>query len=544
MIVNMITTDDWRSCFPFPTMRKMQEDAINFALDAFIDKDKKFVVLEMGVGCGKSAVGVCIANYIASQQTNPLGSYVLTTQKILQEQYIKDFGPSSRFEKLRSLKSSANYNCTHYPGRTCAESKRTLSVAGEALKGSEFHQHCSGLKCPYTYAKKQFAASKVSLTNFSFFLASAMYTDFITKRDLLVIDESHNTDVEVRKFVQSTFSEQYSKKLNVSYDHTDDQQDAFTWVKEKFYPAMCKRKNELTIKVQEEIDKKNDVSDATSREFEAIDKHLCKLNRFLSEYVESNWVLTALDDKGKRSLEFRPIDVSQHCEDMLYEHAEKVLFMSATIVDIDIFCRNNGLKRSDVAYLSIPSPFDPKNRPVHYTPVGSMAKVAIDATMPKIAEAVKYILEAHKSDKGIIHATTFRIANYIKNNVKSSRLLIHTSEDRDEVLQKHISSNKPTVLISPSMSEGVDLYDDLSRFQILCKIPYPFLGDSLVVKRMNNDKRWYEFETCKTIIQSLGRSVRNENDHAVTYILDSGFERFYNNTKSMFPVEFEQMLVM
>ena len=30
------------------------------------------------------------------------------------------------------------------------------------------------------------------------------------------------------------------------------------------------------------------------------------------------------------------------------------------------------------------------------------------------------------------------------------------------------------------MAEGVDLKGDSSRFQIICKIPYPYLGDKLV----------------------------------------------------------------
>ena len=64
------------------------------------------------------------------------------------------------------------------------------------------------------------------------------------------------------------------------------------------------------------------------------------------------------------------------------------------------------------------------------------------------------------------------------------------------------------------MEEGVDLKDDKSRFQIICKIPYPYLGDELVVQRMKKWNWWYSFETVKTIVQSIGRSIRSETDHA------------------------------
>jgi Rad3-related DNA helicase len=93
------------------------------------------------------------------------------------------------------------------------------------------------------------------------------------------------------------------------------------------------------------------------------------------------------------------------------------------------------------------------------------------------------------------------------------------------------------------MMEGVDLADDASRFQILCKVPFPYLGDEVVKKRMSRDRSWYTYQTVKSIVQSMGRSIRNETDHAVSYILDADWERFYNMNKKMFPEEFTKALV-
>jgi len=95
-------------------------------------------------------------------------------------------------------------------------------------------------------------------------------------------------------------------------------------------------------------------------------------------------------------------------------------------------------------------------------------------------------------------------------------------------------------LISPSMTEGIDLEGNASRFQVICKVPYPYLGDKLVKKRMNKWKWWYPFQTSKTVIQSMGRSVRSSTDTAVTYILDSDWERFYARNKQLFPSDFHE----
>ena len=107
----------------------------------------------------------------------------------------------------------------------------------------------------------------------------------------------------------------------------------------------------------------------------------------------------------------------------------------------------------------------------------------------------------------------------------------------------HINGKKPTVLLSPSMTEGVDLKGDASRFQIICKVPYPYLGDKLIRKRMNKWKWWYPLQTLKVIIQSVGRSVRSKDDQAITYILDSDWDRFYSRNSGLFPADFRNSIL-
>ncbi len=134
----------------------------------------------------------------------------------------------------------------------------------------------------------------------------------------------------------------------------------------------------------------------------------------------------------------------------------------------------------------------------------------------------------------------YRIAKHIVENVKSDRLLIHDSKTREAVLQEHMESEEPTVLVSPSMTEGVDLRDDASRWQIIAKVPFPYLGDEMTKKRMAKNPKWYAFVTARTVIQALGRSVRSETDHAVSYILDSDWRDFYRRSGEMFNEDFKK----
>ncbi len=96
------------------------------------------------------------------------------------------------------------------------------------------------------------------------------------------------------------------------------------------------------------------------------------------------------------------------------------------------------------------------------------------------------------------------------------------------MLEEHFSSSKPTVLFSPSMTEGVDGIGDMVRFQIICKVPYPNLGDRRIKIKMQEDTGWYHYQTAKTLIQAIGRGMRSPDDWCHNIILDGGFNRFAN----------------
>ena len=59
---------------------------------------------------------------------------------------------------------------------------------------------------------------------------------------------------------------------------------------------------------------------------------------------------------------------------------------------------------------------------------------------------------------------------------------------------------------------------------------------------MHKWKWWYPLQTAKTIVLSVGRSVRSIDDTAVTYILDGDFDRFYDKNKNLFPKEFRDTI--
>tara|TARA_A100001011_G_C14317845_1_gene848829 strand:- start:1675 stop:3291 length:1617 start_codon:yes stop_codon:yes gene_type:complete len=533
---------DFKKHFPYPKIREQQEEAINFGIRSFLEDKKRFVIIEAGTGVGKSAIGLTLAKYVNSKmrfdEDYEPGSWFLTTQKILQAQYIKDFGLK---QKMKSVKSSKNHVCLH-SGNDCKEGQMLLKTCD---KKSRQFKTCV-FDCPYKKEKKAFLESELSVANFAYFLTETNSSGKITPRNLLIIDEAHNIENELSRYVEVSVSERFAASvLKMKWPARSTQFQAVKWIREDYFPAAAIKLQFMESQIEKlGIGSQLEKMKTIARSYEMLSGHVDKLQKFLGSYDKDNWVMEEIKGEGraKRKFVFRPIDVSPWAEEYLFRTGKKVLMLSATILNKGAFCDNLGIPREDASFVSIPSPFPVDNRPVYFFPAGKMNASEIDKTLPHLVNLIREIIKQHKGQKGIIHCHSYKIANFIKKKIRSKRILSHNSENRDMILEKHMKSKSDTILVSPSMSEGVDLKGDLSKFQVICKVPYPYLGDAIVKKRMNKRKTWYPLQTAKTIVQSVGRSIRSADDSAITYIVDSDWERFYRNNKHFFPPDFKKCL--
>jgi ATP-dependent DNA helicase DinG len=538
---------DIKKFFPYSSIRDQQQEAIDFALRSIKEEGKRFVIIEAGTGVGKSAIGLTVARYLYNTDlltTKEPGSYFLTTQKILQDQYVKDFGGFKG--AMKSIKSSSNYTCNFNKKNSCGESLRALKTAE---KGTPFWKACS-FNCVYRKAKESFVSGREGVTNFPYFLAETQYSGKLLPKQVMVIDEAHNIDSELSKFIEITITDKFCQSfLNFRLPDGLTQHQYIDWVSNKYMTTISSKLKYLSkmlekyVGLQEKI--KSGEFASVAKKYDMLDKHVCKVRRFLELYNKENWVMNEIagDKYNSKKVQFKPIDIAPYADEMLYSYGDSVIMMSATILDKAAFLECVGIKEEEAAFISLESPFPVENKPIIYSGIGKMNSSNISDTLPRMVDAVKAILAQHKGDKGIIHCHSYKVAHFLKNNIRSSRILIHGSDNRDQILEKHMKSKKPTVLISPSMSEGIDLKGDLSRFQIICKVPYPYLGDKLIRKKMNKWKWWYSLQTAKTIVQSVGRSVRSKDDSAVTYILDSDFDTFYSRNKQFFPDDFKKSMI-
>jgi len=242
---------------------------------------------------------------------------------------------------------------------------------------------------------------------------------------------------------------------------------------------------------------------------------------------------------------FQPLEVGAYTS-MLFDTADTVLLMSATVFSQEVFCRTLGIPEEEACLIRVKqSSFPVENRRIHALDVAQLSRATMDSSMDKIAKAVDEIMTHHAGERGVVHTTSYQQANYIMEHVSGpNRARLSTTEgvlSRSELLRVHGETDE-SVLISPSLYQGVDLKDDLSRFQVLVKVPYPDLSERRTRVKLDRDRGWYDWQTALRLVQTYGRSVRSETDYAVTYVLDSNFEWFLRKHREFFPEYFLEAL--
>jgi ATP-dependent DNA helicase DinG len=276
-----------------------------------------------------------------------------------------------------------------------------------------------------------------------------------------------------------------------------------------------------------------------------------RLTRTINSILSNpkNWIISDIkkDNYKVDKVELKPLDIASYCKPV-FEKGSKALIMSATILNNKAFCKSIGLNLDDVKFIQVKSDFPLEHRAIYplniaYLNYSNLQSIDI---ISKISRAVDNIMSMYKNDKGIIHTTSYEQLTFIKDNISKEnarRLLITDPEiQRDEIIFQHVSTTKPTVLISPSLHTGLDLKDELSRFQIITKVPYPSKGDRWTNAKRELDPEWYYWQTALRLIQAYGRSIRSKDDWAKTYILDAAFGYFIKKNKSMLPEWFIQAI--
>jgi ATP-dependent DNA helicase DinG len=517
--------------FPKREPREKQAKALEFLLRA-IERGYKHVVIAAPTGIGKSAIGVAICNWAATTGIEGAhGGYYLVTQKLLQDQLSQDFIVPPH--KCDSLKSATEYDCAH--ARNCAAGAMAKVKCNSRIVGT----------CPYLVAKNAFLNSRVSVTNYPYFMTERIYVRKFQKRQILVCDEAHSVERQIIRFMDITITEELLTEWapNITLPKLRNIDEFKSWVEKSYLPEVIDKLEGL-VAVFDGTDEK------IGKLIAPLEQHIYRIKHSLELITENpdDWVYWQERDKNSKLVSIcRPLTAAPFTQ-MLFDSATVKVYMSAYPGSKEVFCRSLGIEEKDVAWCSLNSTFPIENRPIVLGLVGSMSMRNIEESLPAFFRTLDKLMMKHGNEKGIIHTNSYKLGNLVLEHYRGTesglRLLFpENGEQREAKFTEHRTSPSPTVIISPSMTEGFDFAEDLARWQVIAKIPYPSLSDKQIVAKKALDEDWYATQTVMTLIQTCGRVCRSDTDWGVTYILDSDFNHIWKRNSQLFPTWFSRAFV-
>ena len=506
------------------TPNEAQEHILNEISKALTLK-KKYIIINAPTATGKSFISKTIANYSSDPSEDyveavnnevffknnnksdgkiykPFGTAILTVTKALQDQYVGLFPDGD------ALKGQANYPCIKDESLNCEN--------GLCNYIAKYKKNCA---CPYKQQRQKTLLNKCSFYNYSMFMSLVPEAKH---REFIICDEASELEDEIVGSFTFEFDTRSIKKL-----FGDDpviptpsiyapKEVIFDWINDISDIATLKYEKALKKITEQKKNKKA----TTKKDLEAFTFYK-NISLDLKELISSFRLTEYLIDRTSYKIRFVPYNIEKLAK-KIFSFGDTVILMSATIVNHRKFAETLGIK--DYYYIEAETTLDADKAPIKCLEGEDCAinfrnKLTL---MPKLAKLAIDIAEKHKDEKGIIHTHSMEILNEVKKVTNDKRFLFREGKVTNEaILNIHSDTDKPTVLVSPSMTHGVDLKGDLGKFQVIIKAPFPPLSDVRIKKKCNEDYEWYIDRMLSTLIQMSGRCNRTESDYCVTYALDS-----------------------
>jgi|TARA_R110002020_G_scaffold83065_7_gene205758 ATP-dependent DNA helicase DinG len=515
-------------------------------IDQAFNDGYKFVVCNAPTGSGKSFISKTLANasneptqdfkdlitsYVAfkmdqsgvysheqeCEDEQPAGTFALTITKALQDQY------KSLFKGTTILKGKSNYIST-------IDSNIDVELESLIMPKNILEDHRRSHKCPYHNDRRDALTNTFAALNYNMFFS---LPNHVKKRQYLICDEAAELEDQLVKEFSCNVSFEMLSKMDIVVRpfYSKNNTNVIKWI------------TNLLIDLSDKIDELRDIITNTNsnnkrfiietrKQLVGIRNLHTKLSLIIETWDESEYLF----ETSRDGINFMPLKVN-NLSNRLFKYADKVILMSATIIDPSNFCKSLGIDK--FKYVEAESSFNANNAPIFCNTKVKLNYHNLKRSLPKVVEQIKQICEYHKNDKGIIHTHNNTITSFLLKQLKDSRFLIREPGVRNEViLEQHLKNNDPTVMVSPSMSHGVDLKDNLARFQIIVKAPYLPTKDKRIDRLMNSDFNWYINKMLCSVIQSCGRGVRSKKDYCTTYILDGAIVESVVKNKHKLPKYF------
>lgn len=512
----MLTPRDLSLPKKFSSFRDVQSDAIW----KLYQSQKRFKVLTMPTGSGKS---LTVMAYLLMSGSRAV---VLTSTRALQNQYLQDFKVLNKRLAheggFRDVRGQSNYVCRAVPdgNTTVADGPCHFGVACDfRRKGG----------CDYYDAVRAAAGGRITITNYAFWMSANYFREdqFAEKFDTVVLDESHAAPDELAGF----FSCHVSLQENRVYLRPTAVPTSADW------PRWSARETASLAQKIEEMSK-HKLTPTTHRHLTKMRDLWRRLSR-LTGASRAGWTF----EVTRAGWRWDPIWPAPYAEDCLFIGIPNVVLVSATVTTKTV--QLLGVKKEEADIFEFDSSFEIESRPVYV--VRSAPRITYRTQWPELqawVRAMDDIMERRPDRKGLIHTVSYARAELIyKLSRNRHRLLKHTTRTTADTLIKFRTSAEPLVLLSPSMSTGVDFPMRQCEFQIISKVPFPDFRAAVLKARAKMDKEYNFYLAALELVQAAGRGMRSEDDQCETFIMDGNASWFVWIWRKFLPDWFQEALM-
>lgn len=522
---------------PFDQWAPNQREAALLVAAALTDDDVDTVLLDAPTGTGKSLIALAASKLAepGMSKTAPDSVQILTATKILQDQYVRSFHDWG----LRDIRGRGNFKCEIDATLTAANAVCTV---GQKCSYAE----PSATGCAYYDQVREAFNARYRVSNYAWWFARSQTQ--MPPVGLLVLDEGHTLDDQLRNHLTRTIRVEDYIGIIDRFPTGNDQTSVEAWARwfHDHGPRIVQHYQEARIRFNK--------GQITLREFGKAWRIHSLRNDFNRATISDaagtdQWVVVPLT-KGK-GWQLSPVWSAPYFKRFVSKHTSKLLVMSATILAPDVFAWTTGIDQDKLFYNPLPTPFPKENRPVVIQPAG---RVKGKETWPTAIMEVIAIASRHAGQSGVVHTSNYLLAEEVSKALRKAGFSVWTHQNsgvRDSALDG-FRSTPGSILVSPSMTTGVDLPGDLCRWQVVAKLPFPSLGDPQVKARMAAgpdgyptpmSQTWYTWTTLCALIQAAGRGVRSVDDWCVTYIIDGNISWFLPSSKRMVPEWFRESIL-
>lgn len=470
--------------FPYDTPREGQTQSLSVLQDT-VD-NWEVAVIRSPVGSGKS--GMAVAAQLGFHAAGR-GCTVLVPNNILRAQYLEEF------DHMETVKAQHEYVVgakSQWHGRVRIPGyemtlKKFRNQYGFFPRGNQYSADLSA-------CRKKFSPC---VLNFYTYIAQKLY------KDILIIDEAHQM-LEMLKDMHAKTLWQHIHKFPSNMSSVGDLME---WAE----------KNSHRDNVPELLQELSRV-------------HPASVIEYARALYRNEWA---------DCIKIKPFSVRDKPPILWPKKIKRIVLMSATINQKDL--EFMGLGDRVIKWIDTPSPIPKEQRPIIPMRVANMSATQQQDSMPKLVNTLKQLADKHEGQSGFVHIPYTAATKLQQLLGDDSRFIFHSKADKNDKFAEFLKS-KGKVFVGSGMTEGIDLKGDLAGWQLIAKVPWPSLGDSVNRWIAEHDPDYYALLTAQELLQASGRVCRGPEDYGVTYVFDSSWDTWYTRCKKFLPLWFTEAI--